>query len=447
MSGLRDRMNRLRGTSAAAGTGIGTDAAISSPEETVKRLEPETESVTAAETEEDEILHPGWQPIGVKLQRNAEGTFLLRQIRYPLEYKHGTHRLNELGAAASGLSAFHGEPVEPEQVLFLDLETTGLGIGAGNVPFMVGIAYMQHGQFIVEQALIRHPAEERAMLAYIESKLPSYRYLATYNGRTFDWPVMQNRFIMNGRGRRTWEPLHLDFLHPSRSIWKNTLTSCKLSHVEEERLGIERVDDVPGSLAPQLYFQYLAEGDPEPLAGVFRHNEIDMLSLACLAIRFGHLLHSDEEQGAFGVLPIPSETEEQVRTGLWLEKMGLPDRAEALFALALDTESAAVSALLMLAGRDKKAGNWQRAVLLWQKAVEHPYTYGSSAIAAYIELAMFYEHKLKDYVSALQYTTEALELALGNPLLQKRDAKKRAELDGLRNRKERLQRKAGRMHG
>ncbi len=181
--------------------------------------------------------------------------------------------------------------IEPDKVLFLDLETTGLGVGTGNVPFMVGLAYSKDGTFYVEQMLIRHPAEERAMIAYLTEKLPSYTHLVTYNGRTFDWPVLHNRFILNGFRHFTWEPIHIDLLHPSRSVWRNTLTSCKLSHVEEERLGITRTDDVPGSLAPAIYFQYLADGHPEPLLGVFQHNETDMLSLACLAIRFGHLLN------------------------------------------------------------------------------------------------------------------------------------------------------------
>src|SRR5690606_19649763 len=97
-----------------------------------------------------------------------------------------------------------------EQVLFLDLETTGLGVGAGNVPFMIGIAYMSNEHFVVEQALIRHPAEERAMLAYLAEKLPHFTYLATYNGKTFDWPLVQNRFILSGLGRNIWEPKHLD---------------------------------------------------------------------------------------------------------------------------------------------------------------------------------------------------------------------------------------------
>ncbi|TCN01934.1 hypothetical protein EV294_1011395 [Paenibacillus sp. BK033] len=431
MSSLRDKMNRLRGSGGSAPPSNDTAAAVQATEP----------PQPAAAVDHLETLSEEWSSMGVKLLHNEAGSFLIRRLVYPADHQHGIHCLGELPEASTGLKAFHEAPIEAEQLLYLDLETTGLGVGTGNVPFMVGLAYWAGTELIVEQAVIRHPAEERAMLYYLNNKLGSFRYLVSYNGKTFDWPVMQTRFILNGYNRKLWEPLHLDFLHPSRSIWKNTLASLRLSHVEEERLGIERIDDVPGSLAPQLYFQFLADGNPEPLRGVYQHNEIDMLSLVCLSIRFGHLLNVSIEGGCR--LPMPEEAEELIRTGLWLEKMGHGARAEQMFEAALGAERTAASTLNMLAARDKKAGNWQRAVLLWQKAVKQSVQNGSAGMNASVELAMYYEHKLKEYESALSYVTEALELALSDPL-GRRDAKRRAEIDGLRKRRERLLRKTGR---
>ncbi|WP_336772016.1 ribonuclease H-like domain-containing protein [Paenibacillus sp. MMO-58] len=431
MSSLRDKMNRLRGSSSPASSSEEATAAVQAPA-----------PAPALDTDHLETLSEEWSSMGVKLLHNEAGSFLMRRLVYPAGHQHGIHCLGELPSASAGLKAFHEVPIEAEQLLYLDLETTGLGVGTGNVPFMVGLAYWSGSELIVEQAVIRHPAEERAMLFYLNGKLGGYRYLVSYNGKTFDWPVMQTRFILHGYNRKLWEPLHLDFLHPSRSIWKNTLASLRLSHVEEERLGIERIDDVPGSLAPQLYFQFLADGDPEPLRGVYQHNEIDMLSLVCLSIRFGHLLNGNSADGGYQ-LPMPAESEELIRTGLWLEKMGHQGRAELMFEAALSCERTAAATLNMLAARDKKAGNWQRAVLLWQKAVIQSVQHGSAGLNASIELAMYYEHKLKQYDSALSYVTEALELALSDPL-GRRDAKRRAEIEGLRKRRERLLRKTGR---
>ncbi|WP_054024649.1 ribonuclease H-like domain-containing protein [Bacillus sp. FJAT-28004] len=428
MSLLRDRMNRLRGDSreedkqpVAAGAASG-------------------EQIVQQPEDDEEWLSPVWETFDVKLVTNEIGSFLLRKIIYPSDYRHGHHALVELHDSAPALTAFHPESqMSAEQIMFLDLETTGLGVGAGNVPFMVGIGYMSKEHFVIEQALIRHPAEERAMLHFLMEKLNHYTFLSTYNGKTFDWPLVQSRFIMNGLGRKMWEPQHLDFLHPARSIWRNTLVSCKLSHVEEERLGIHREDDVPGSLAPQLYFEFLANGDPAPLEGVFRHNEIDMLSLACLAIRFGHLLNGNISK----YIPLPDEPEEMVRTGLWLERMGKNELPCHLFDMAMKEENSKPSTLVMLAARDKKAGNWDRAVLLWQKAIIHSSTnFGSAAHEASIELAMYYEHKIKDFESALGHANVAFEHALNHSQLVRRDTKKRAELEALRNRITRLRRKS-----
>ncbi|MBH5317766.1 ribonuclease H-like domain-containing protein [Paenibacillus sp. GSMTC-2017] len=431
MSGLRDRMNRLRGVS----KDVVTDPDAIANSLAVKVEEEKIESQEAAE-----VLHPAWSTFGVELQTTDEGSFLIRKSTFHLGHFHGTHQLGELVEAASGLKAFHpvaGE-MNPEQILYLDLETTGLGVGAGNVPFMIGIAYQQADTFIVEQTIIRHPAEEYAMLNNLKRKLRNYTYLATYNGKTFDWPLVQNRIIMNGIRGEAWTPLHLDFLHPSRSLWRNTLASCKLSHIEEERLGISRTEDVPGSLAPQLYFQYLATGDPAPLEGVFIHNESDLLSLACLSIRFGFLL----QEQIFNRIPYPEEAEELVRTGLWLEKMGHYHLADTLFERALQSESTLPSALTLLATRDKKAGNWGRAVLLWQKAVKYKGLKDIEDVQeAYIELAMYYEHRVKQVEVALVYAIQALDRREQLFKYERRDKKYRAELDAIQNRIARLRRK------
>lgn len=436
---LRDRMNRLRGASSEAQAPTTADLRLAA--ETIPAIEGSTVPNT-----KDEALHPGWSAFDVRLCRNESGFYLKRRTVYLLTHRHGTHAIGELIQAASGLSAFHrmaGSP-NPEEILYLDLETTGLGNGAGNVPFMVGIGYLSGDSFVIEQTLIRHPAEEYAMLQDLMAKLRNYTYLATYNGKTFDWPLVQNRMIMNAISGLKWAPLHLDFLHPSRSIWRNTLASCKLSHIEEERLGISRTEeDVPGSLAPQLYFQFLADGNPAPLEGVFRHNESDLLSLVCLSIRFGWLLMEE----IFNRIPYPDEAEELVRTGLWLENMGFRVLSEQLFGRVMALVQPAPSSLLMLAASDKKAGNWERAVLLWQKAILHAGPkYSAEATEACIELAMYYEHRVKDPGSALAFALQALERTESPSCYQRLGAKRRAEQDGIRKRVERLKRKLEQQH-
>lgn len=451
MSGLRERMNRLRGVKEAQPGDEAVKAAANDSHAAGHEAEPADGQQISAEspvTDGADIRHcseqdagPEWSALGVRLLLNGDGECLERRQRLPLSHRSGHHRLEEWLPHAEQLGAIHADSgVVPgtADVLFLDLETTGLGGGTGNVPFMTGIAYYEDGEFVIRQFLIRHPAEERAMLSELAGLLPRFRWLATYNGRSFDWPLVQTRLIMNGLGKQLPELLHLDFLHPSRSIWKNTLASCRLSHVEEERLGIFRKDDVPGSLAPTLYFRYLAEGDPALLEGVFRHNEQDMITLACLGIRFAQLLSGRAGTG----FPMPEEGEELLRTGLWLERMGEREEAERFYGILALEDAASPSALHGLAMRDKKAGNWERAVVLWQKAAAG---FAAAAIPdwqAHVELAMYFEHKGKDPASAIALAEEALELALLHPLAR-RSAKMKGELEALRRRRDRLLRKLG----
>ncbi|MFC4809513.1 ribonuclease H-like domain-containing protein [Paenibacillus sp. GCM10023250] len=385
----------------------------------------------------DEELHPAWSGMGVRFVSSTDGEFLVRESRYPLSHRHGTHRLDEWLGVQEAMSAFDagaGGTYAYRNALFLDLETTGLGVGAGNVPFMVGLAYVQDDAFVVEQMLIRHPAEERAMIGYLSAMLPTFTHLVTYNGRTFDWPVLHNRFILHGYRAFKWEPVHIDLLHPSRSVWRNTLVSCKLSRVEEERLGISRGDDVPGSLAPAIYVQYLADGDPEPLQGVFAHNETDMLSLAALAIRFGHFL-----AGGVGTrVEVPAEAEELLRTGLWLERMGKAELAEPLYARFAEHPRPSYRSLCLLAERDKKCGNWTRAVVLWQKAVRMSGEAVLPDYEAHIELAMYYEHRTKEFGRALLLAEQALELAAGRRAGPRARGRRQGELDLIRKRIDRL---------
>ncbi len=444
--GIRERMRLLRGQGASEPGSVPAGSDHEEVLETGSSVEEAGVGAApdAASDADASLLSPEWDALQVTLRENDYGEYLLRRVTYPLGHRHGDHRLAELAEAAPHLAAFHeGEAEAPvmERLLFLDLETTGLGVGTGNVPFMTGIGYVEGGSFVVEQALIRHPAEERAMLADLKERLGVRPYLVTYNGRTFDWPVLAGRYIMNGLGQYGSEPRHLDLLHPSRSVWRNTLASCKLSHVEEERLGIHRVDDLPGSLAPAIYFRFLNEGQPELLTGVFHHNELDMLALACLAVRFGRLLGG----GLGDTVPYPTEPEELLRTGLWLERMGRTAEAETLFA-RLDGAAPAVSWCLPLAARDKKCGNWQRAVLLWQKAAHAAEQTSIPHYEAHIELSMYYEHRAKDMEAALQYASRALDQAVRRAGFARHDAKSRAELAAIQKRLERLNRKAGRNH-
>jgi hypothetical protein len=268
------------------------------------------------------------------------------------------------------------------------------------------------------------------MLEHLRLRLEERDILVSYNGKSFDWPILKNRFILN-RQPEADDPIHFDFLYPSRSLWRNTLPSCRLSSVERERLGLSRIDDVPGSLAPALYFQYLAENDPALVAGVFEHNEKDVLTLACLAVHFARLLA--------GQLPLERmEPEELYRLALWLDKLGRPEAAEDAIGklLAREAEEAA-DYWLPAASFFKRRGRHQSAVLLWERFVERKRS-RTASLEPYVELAMYYEHRLRDYDRALFYAEQAMERARSRLAAVRKAASSSGEYEALRKRVERL---------
>lgn len=523
MSGLRERLERLRGRKAEEPVSEASGAGEERPDGTLRGAEsrsasedraaaPEGAAGSAAEGSSDasggrssdaaeaERLHPAFEKLGVRRIDNEYGSFLLRRCEYPLEYRHGLYELGELLGRASelwpvaarqnnaakaaailgksagkrksgsgsmsteadlppmdGLSANSSaapdpaaepalQPIEASRLLFLDTETTGLGVGAGNVPFMIGIGCFEpeNGRMIVEQTLIRHPGEEKAMLQYLLGRMNGRTHLVTYNGRSFDWPVLASRFILNGWRRSGPEPGHLDFLHPSRALWRNTLESCRLSRIEEERLGIGRVDDVPGSLAPELYMWYLNDGDASHLEGVYLHNERDILTLVTLATHFAGLL-SGEVSGGPGPGLLPEGAEELYRTAAWLDAHGRTDLSEPFFrALSERNESSATRWWLLSALRYKRLGRLEEAVSLWQRAAEIAERAAFPSYEAHVELAMHYEHRVKDIGTALHYAESAMDLALRRTASLRETPRVREERDALRKRLDRLKRKAGR---
>jgi uncharacterized protein YprB with RNaseH-like and TPR domain len=388
MSLLQERLNRFRKTLAN----------IAQTEEQIE-VSPEPHSKPASAID--------WQDLDVTSMTNEAGSFLIRKRVFSLQHQHGQYELGELLEFAQELRVFHPDiEVSWEQLLFFDTETTGLGVGAGNVPFMIGIGYYEQEQFVTEQFFIRNPAEELAMLRYFNEILLRFSHVVSYNGRTFDWPIVQNRYIMNRMKLSNPDLLQLDFLYASRSFWRNTLPSCRLSKVEEERLGFSRMDDVPGSMAPTLYFQYLAEKRPSIMSGVFVHNEHDILSLAGLAIHFCLALLGRLDYQAM-------EAEELFRIGLWLDKMGKVDLAESAFAVLLERPTELSSThWLLLATYYKKNGQEQQAVKLWSDyiALERN-ELAFASVEPYVELAMYYEHKVKDYQTAYSLTEKAFQHA------------------------------------
>jgi uncharacterized protein YprB with RNaseH-like and TPR domain len=449
MSGLKERLLRLKRPDNGVAGRNGAESSAGSGEEREE----------ARRAEEREAAQEQWERLGgVRLERNASGAFLLRERVYAGDHRHGRATLGELRELAGELGALASEAAartcgkrgrrtaaasapapapELERLLFFDTETTGLGVGAGNVPFMIGLGFYEADRFVVQQLFIRNPAEETAMLAYLEGLLERFTHIVSYNGRSFDWPILQSRFVLARRkpGKGEWQ--HIDLLYPARSLWKTSLPSCRLSAVEADKLGFRRVHDVPGSMAPVLYVQYLAERDPGVIAGVFVHNEHDIVSLAALAIHLAKLLRGEEPAGGLG-------DEELLRLSAWLDKLGKDELAERMRArLGLRLLDGGVRAgrerlLLELAAAYKKRGRYDRAAELWRRFVAERGGSFACPVEPYIELAMYGEHRERRYGEALAYAEEALNQVWKRMSLTRVDGKQRELVEALQKRIRRL---------
>ena len=328
---------------------------------------------------------------------------LVRKISYPLSYKFGKYSFLDLFTAVNDWNEseithpLSAKGHKPEDLFFFDTETTGLGGGTGNTIFLLGHARVCDNQIIVKQHILPHPGAEVALYqSFLESV--DYRTLVTYNGRAFDWPQVKTRHtLVRDHVPKLPEFGHFDLLHAARRMWKHKLEKLKLSIVEKEVLGIDRIDDVPGFLAPMIYFDFLERKNPEGLLGVIKHNEQDILSLISLYIHLSfQLLRKDTEQTA-------NETYE---VGRWYAALGQSSQAKDAFSqLANGNTKESIKAMHALAFEHKRSKEWDEAVILWQKVAEGGTPFMQKE--ACVELAKIYEHRQKDINLAIKFTQKA----------------------------------------
>ncbi|MGA7786221.1 MAG: ribonuclease H-like domain-containing protein, partial [Candidatus Acidiferrales bacterium] len=184
---------------------------------------------------------------------------------------------------------------DPAQWLFLDTETTGLAGGSGTYAFLVGVAWWDSGGLQIEQFFMRDFAEEHSLLLALDERMAERRVLVTFNGKSFDWPLLETRYRMTRCIAPRIPAMHLDLLHPARQLWRPRLASVRLAELERHvlrvspgsRLDWSRDCDVDSSQIPEIYFNFVRGGSAEPLVPVIRHNQMDLRGLAALA---GHML-------------------------------------------------------------------------------------------------------------------------------------------------------------
>ncbi|NRD47392.1 ribonuclease H-like domain-containing protein [Corallococcus exiguus] len=350
---------------------------------------------------------PEPRALPVEARATPHGTVHVAEQVYAADHRHGTApvaaALDVEARLVAGL-ALHPEleSVDFTRMLMLDTETTGLAGGTGTVPFLVGLGWFEGRSMRVQQLFLRRMGEEAPMLRLLAERMASSSCLVTYNGKSFDWPLLRTRFVLN-RVPVPKELPHLDLLHCARRVFKHRGEGARLVHLESKVLGHHRIGDVDGSEIPELYFRFLRGTDGSELVPVLEHNQKDILLLAAL---MGDLVRRFQSEG----------TEQQDPRDLLgfaqvAERAG--DAARALTFAKAAAESGGpvgIEALVLASRLCRRSGDCETAVAHLQRALTFAKP-GQGAVL-HLSLTKLYEHSLKDLPRALYHARLAAPVEL-----------------------------------
>ncbi len=342
---------------------------------------------------------------------------------------HGSVPLyRALGLRLELLAAQAREPrlagLDPTALVYVDTETTGLG-GAGAMVFLCGVAQFEGGALRLRQFLLPGPAYEGGLLGGIGEVFAAAGALVSYNGKSFDLPALETRYVLSRVRPRLRELPHLDLLHPNRRLFRGAFASHRLAEVERELLGFEREEDCPSAEVPLRYRWFARTGDPTHILPVLRHNAWDVLSLVALA---AHLAATCDDPGQ----PLQA-ARAAAYAGDWA---AAARRYEEALARGLP-RAQRLEALEGAARAHRKAGDPAAAATCWEALLREP---RARRVAPYVELARIRERELGDPAGALALVREAIALVERGIL---RPGSGDRSLEALRRRERRLARRCG----
>lgn len=367
-----------------------------------------------------------------EVSSNQFGECYTVRKNYPPDYIHGSIDLTSRPRLSFIADYCHLPELSnsgSDKLVFLDTETTGLSSNAGTFPFLTGLCKSTQTGAEVALLLCRTQSDEPAMLEELYRYVSGASAIVTYNGKSFDIPLLESRYALYAMRSPFRELGHIDLLQITREIWKRTLPSRSLGHIEMAILGFPRTqDEVPGYLIPQIYYDYLKSRDARPLTGVLYHNEMDILSLIGL---LNHLLSkSNDEIEHLNPADIQSIVSLVIKSG---DFSRLPYLIEQV--LLLPDSEVNWSAFHKLCAWLKSNHQTELALELFNKAA-----LAGEAWAA-LELAKYYEYHQKDYSQAISWC-ETYEFHLEIHSLS--PYSKSVQMAEIQKRKNRIKSKLGR---
>lgn len=360
----------------------------------------------------------------------ASGTYLLRTVRYPLTHQQGRVSLGALlGLPPDAMALLASQDAfDFRQAVFLDTETSGLAGGAGVIVFLTGVGVFEEDAYVVRQYFARNPAEERAYLPDLTQFIAKRNGLITFNGRSFDWPLLRSRFILSGIHPPNEEP-HVDLLHPARRLWRQRLGACNFGNLEWRILNYRRSGlDIPSYMIPGMWFNFArGHGNASEMEAVLYHNLEDIVSMAPLAYVIAATM-------AGQMAPHPQDW---LALGKIWARNGDVARAEQAYRRALETPqppSQRAQILRELALLLKRQERREEAAIWWEALAE---LNRPNDVEALVELAKYHEWRTGEIEKARMWTLEAITRAQNwSSAYRRKDI-----IDALQHRLERLERK------
>ncbi|MFQ6673481.1 MAG: ribonuclease H-like domain-containing protein [Fidelibacterota bacterium] len=332
------------------------------------------------------------------------GDIFVGQVRYPRDHAEGNVKLRALTAISDDWLSRWGHFSSPRAfdyrgTIFVDTETSGLAGAGGTIPFLIGIGYFYRNQFRVEQFFADSHSREEGMLDRVARFVDPFHTIVTFNGKAFDIPLLDTRYLLKHKESPFSRMDHLDLLHPSRQLWHLTLDNCRLQTLERQILNSHRQDDLPGAEIPQAYFNYIRFGDPDPLFRVFDHNAHDIASLVALT----YVLWKETTNRRVSGDPVLDFS-----CGKILSRYGETERAIRCLESARMTERSPQRRATILSRLSlvyKSLGRWEKAESVWLEMAA-----GSTPfhLLPYVELAKYYEHRTKDLWRAREWVERAM---------------------------------------
>lgn len=355
---------------------------------------------------------PG-EPADLEEANGDLGAVAVRTRRLPAgTHRHGAFTLDEVRHAdPEAIARLARDPalasMDLTKAVYLDTETSGLGGGAGTYVYMVGLGWFEGSTWVSWQAFMRHPGEERALLAAVAERIAAHPCVVSFFGKSFDRHRLEDKMRICGVDPPFEGRPHLDLYYPLRRLTRGAFGDGKLQTMERGLLGFRRERDLPGALAPAAWFDYLA-GRPHRLEGVFHHNHEDVLSLCVLAALLGRAVREQRSTG--DALPGPADR----RACALAETAASPEEALrwAGAALARDVQGEDRRRMQVLrADLLRRARDPEGARVAYRDALMECLD-DRHAVTLLTGASMLQEHQLGDRTNALANARRARELAV-----------------------------------